>query len=148
MVHHAVKRFMIIMPIIFFKLGIAFSLLILVALAAVNNGFIGFLILVVGLSSVLSRLQQGHQHPVPFIASPGWPHHLVDRRDNFPPVFRNQDNFLGYPKKYLGLQAMDRSDTVDYATQVQRLNDLVLQNRNNQLSNKNTEAIYNRYPSN
>lgn len=149
MVHHAVKRFMIIMPAIFFKLGIAFTLLILVALAAVNNGIIGFLILVVGLSSVLARLQGQGPPPVPFIASPGWPPHLVDRRSDYaPPIFRNQDNVLGYQKRYIGMQAMDRSDVNEYQSQVQRLNDLVSQNRNNQLINKNTEAIYNRYPSN
>lgn len=144
MVHHAVKRFMIIMPAIFFKLGIAFTLLILVALAAVNNGFIGFLILVVGLSSVLARLQQS-AHPVPFIAPPAWPH-LVDRRDNTPPVFSNVGG-PSYPKRQFGQYAMDRSDIAEYTTQVQRLNDLVMQNRNNQINNRNTEVVYNRYPS-
>lgn len=57
MVHHAVKRFQFLLPAIFFKLGVAFTMLILVALASVSNGAIGFMLLVVGLSAVLARFQ-------------------------------------------------------------------------------------------
>nr|XP_023026636.1 uncharacterized protein LOC111514610 [Leptinotarsa decemlineata] len=69
LVHHAMKRFMIILPAIFFKLGIAFTMLVLVTIVSVNNGVIGFLLLVVGLSSVLARLQ-GSSKPaaVPYIS--------------------------------------------------------------------------------
>ncbi|XP_044262558.1 uncharacterized protein LOC123010013 [Tribolium madens] len=86
LVHHAFKRFMIILPAIFFKLGIAFTLLILVALAAVNNGVIGFMLLVVGLSSVLARLQESRRPaavPVSYISPlPPYHHHEVwDRSD-------------------------------------------------------------------
>lgn len=55
---------MVILPAIFFKLGVAFTLLLLVTLVAVNNGFIGFLILVVGLSSLLARLQDARRPAV------------------------------------------------------------------------------------
>lgn len=146
MVHHAVKRFMIILPAIFFKLGVAFTLLILVALAAVNNGFIGFLILVVGLSSVLSRMQQSQPHAVPLVAPPAWPHPYIDRSDNPVPIYRTHES---YPKMRYAQAAMDRSDT-DYVNQIQRLNDLVQQNRNGLGTNyRNTEVIYNKYvPSN
>ncbi|XP_044762140.1 uncharacterized protein LOC123319309 [Coccinella septempunctata] len=85
-VHHAVKRFMIILPAIFFKLGIAFTLLLIVTLVAVNNGFIGFLLLVVGMSSVLARLQEARRPPpvVPYIQSipTAYHHHGWDRSDN------------------------------------------------------------------
>ncbi|KAL3279064.1 hypothetical protein HHI36_016578 [Cryptolaemus montrouzieri] len=82
-VHHAVKRFMIILPAIFFKLGIAFTLLLIVTLVAVNNGFIGFLLLVVGMSSVLARLQEARRPAVvPYIQSlPASYHHGWDRTD-------------------------------------------------------------------
>ncbi|KAF5301544.1 hypothetical protein FQR65_LT08849 [Abscondita terminalis] len=66
LVHNTLKRFMVIAPAIFFKLGIAFTLLLIVTLVAANNGFIGFLILVVGLSTVLSRFQS---RPTPIIQS-------------------------------------------------------------------------------
>ncbi|RZC27638.1 hypothetical protein BDFB_008016 [Asbolus verrucosus] len=85
LVHHAVKRLMIILPAIFFKLGIAFTLLIIVALAAVNNGFIGFLLLVVGLSSVLARLQESRRPAlsVPYISPlPPYHHQVWDRSDS------------------------------------------------------------------
>ncbi|XP_060524547.1 uncharacterized protein LOC132700963 [Cylas formicarius] len=87
LVHHAVKRFMIILPAIFFKLGIAFTLLVLVAVVAVNNGFIGFLLLVVGLSSVLARLQESRKpsYPTaPYISPlpPYYHHRFLDRSDN------------------------------------------------------------------
>ena len=90
LVHHTLKRFMIILPAIFFKLGIAFTLLVLVALAAVNNGFIGFLILVVGLSSVLARLQDsGRAVPVPYISPVSPYHHQVwDRSDVVQPELK------------------------------------------------------------
>ncbi|XP_045460481.1 uncharacterized protein LOC123670931 [Harmonia axyridis] len=84
-VHHAVKRFMIILPAIFFKLGIAFTLLLIVTLVAVNNGFIGFLLLVVGMSSVLARLQEARRPAVvPFVQSipSAYHHHGWDRSDN------------------------------------------------------------------
>lgn len=154
-VHHAVKRFMVILPAIFFKLGIAFTLLIIVSLVAVNNGIIGFLILVVGLSSVLARLQQAqpapvHAHAVPLIAPPPpWAHHFLDRSDSSPPVFnKGADYRNGYSKVHYSNQLMDRSDTANYAAQVQRLNDLLqLQQRNAQVTPVygNTEVVYNGY---
>ncbi|XP_072400278.1 uncharacterized protein [Diabrotica undecimpunctata] len=64
LVHNTFKRFMILLPVIFFKLGIAFTMLVLVTMVSVNNGFIGFLLLVVGLSSVLARLQEARKPPV------------------------------------------------------------------------------------
>lgn len=86
------KRFMIILPAIFFKLGVAFTLLLLVAVVAVNNGFIGFMLLVVGLSTVLARLQEARGKPlpaplpVPFAAhyAPHFAHlhHGWDRKDD------------------------------------------------------------------
>ncbi|KAH1021464.1 hypothetical protein HUJ04_010974 [Dendroctonus ponderosae] len=86
LVHHAMKRFMIILPAIFFKLGIAFTLLLLVTIVAINNGFIGFLLLVVGLSSVLARLQEARRPAAaPYIAplSPYYHHaHILDRSDS------------------------------------------------------------------
>lgn len=60
MVHHAVKRFQFLLPAVFFKLGIAFTMLILVAIASVSNGLIGFMLLVVGLSAVLARFQSAN----------------------------------------------------------------------------------------
>ncbi|XP_018327890.1 uncharacterized protein LOC108738803 [Agrilus planipennis] len=62
-VHHVVKRFMVLIPVIFFKLGIGFALLVLVTLLAANNGIIGFLLLVVGMSAVLARLQEARRVP-------------------------------------------------------------------------------------
>lgn len=41
-------------------------MLVLVAVASVTNGFIGFMLLVVGLSSVLARLQSGTPPAVPY----------------------------------------------------------------------------------
>ncbi|XP_050312130.1 uncharacterized protein LOC126747494 [Anthonomus grandis grandis] len=84
LVHHAMKRFMIILPAIFFKLGIAFTLLVLVAIAAVNNGFIGFMLLVVGLSSVLARFQEAKRPAAtPYVTSPYYHHaHILDRKDD------------------------------------------------------------------
>lgn len=75
---------MVILPAIFFKLGIAFTLLLVVTLVAVNNGFIGFLLLVVGMSSVLARLQQAQRPPVvPIYQSipTAYQHHGWDRSD-------------------------------------------------------------------
>lgn len=148
-VHHAVKRFMVILPAIFFKLGIAFTLLIIVSLVAVNNGFIGFLILVVGLSSVLARLQQSqspHIQAVPLIAhQPAWPHHFLDRSDQALP---RVDYRPSYSKVRYNGHMMERNDVADYAAQVQRLNDyLVMQQRNAQVTPGygNTEAVYNGY---
>lgn len=66
MVHHAVKRFQFLLPAIFFKLGVAFTMLILVALASVSNGAIGFMLLVVGLSAVLARFQAANS-PAPAV---------------------------------------------------------------------------------
>lgn len=57
MVHHAVKRFQFLLPAIFFKLGIAFTMLILVVIVSASNGVVGFMLLVVGLSAVLARFQ-------------------------------------------------------------------------------------------
>lgn len=54
-----------LLPAIFFKLGIAFTLLLLVTIVAVNNGFIGFLLLIVGLSTVLARLQEVRKSALP-----------------------------------------------------------------------------------
>ncbi|XP_066246541.1 uncharacterized protein [Euwallacea similis] len=86
LVHHAMKRFMIILPAIFFKLGVAFTLLILVTIASINNGFIGFLLLVVGMSSVLARLQEARRPPanLPYIAPSPYFHHVnfLERSDN------------------------------------------------------------------
>ncbi|KAF7269522.1 uncharacterized protein LOC143192029 [Rhynchophorus ferrugineus] len=72
LVHHALKRFMVILPAIFFKLGIGFTLLVLVTIVAINNGFIGFLLLVVGLSSVLARLQEARKQvaAAPVVSAP------------------------------------------------------------------------------
>lgn len=70
---------MVIAPAIFFKLGIAFTLLLIVTIVSVNNGFIGFLLLVVGLSSVLANLQQARRPAIPLQISP-YPYH-VDRSD-------------------------------------------------------------------
>ncbi|XP_071055578.1 protein apnoia [Onthophagus taurus] len=89
-VHHHIKRLAIILPAIFFKLGIAFSLLLLVTIVAVNNGFIGFLLLIVGVSSVLARLQEAKRIlpvPIPGLHSPiplGLSHHqhFLDRSDD------------------------------------------------------------------
>nr|CAH7717148.1 unnamed protein product [Callosobruchus chinensis] len=39
-------------------------MLVLVTIVSVNNGFIGFLLLVVGLSSVLARLQEARRPPI------------------------------------------------------------------------------------
>lgn len=83
------KRFMIILPAIFFKLGVAFTLLLLVTIVAVNNGFIGFMLLVVGLSTVLARLQEARAKPLAPLPIPLAPHyapHFVhshgwDRKD-------------------------------------------------------------------
>ncbi|EFA11735.1 hypothetical protein TcasGA2_TC002384 [Tribolium castaneum] len=105
LVHHAAKRFMIILPAIFFKLGIAFTLLILVALAAVNNGFIGFMLLVVGLSSVLARLQDTRRAaavPVSYISPlPPYHHHEVwDRSDVT--GNRNDETKASYYNSYSG----------------------------------------------
>ncbi|KAK9884984.1 hypothetical protein WA026_009215 [Henosepilachna vigintioctopunctata] len=83
-VHHAVKRFMVILPAIFFKLGIAFTLLLIVTVVAVNNGFIGFLLLVVGMSSVLARLQEARRPAVVPLIQPlpaSYHHHGWDRSD-------------------------------------------------------------------
>lgn len=57
LVHHAVKRFMVIAPAIFFKLGIAFTLLLITSVVSINNGFIGFLLVMMGLSNILANLQ-------------------------------------------------------------------------------------------
>lgn len=141
---------MVILPAIFFKLGIAFTLLIIVSLVAVNNGVIGFLILVVGLSSVLARLQQGQTarvQPVPLIAPPPvWPHHhFIDRSDSPSPAV---DYKPGYSKVHYSNQMMDRSDAANYAAQVQRLNDLLqMQQRNAQVTPVygNTEVVYSGY---
>ncbi|XP_066157171.1 uncharacterized protein [Euwallacea fornicatus] len=85
LVHHTMKRFMIILPAIFFKLGVAFTLLILVTIATVNNGFIGFLLLIVGLSNVLARLQEARRPPasLPYIAPSPYFHHVnvLERSD-------------------------------------------------------------------
>lgn len=71
LVHNTFKRFMILLPVIFFKLGIAFTMLLLVTIVSVNNGFIGFLLLVVGLSSVLARLQEARKPSVvPYVNPP------------------------------------------------------------------------------
>lgn len=145
---------MVILPAIFFKLGIAFTLLIIVSLVAVNNGIIGFLILVVGLSSVLARLQQAQPprvQPIPLIAPPpAWPHHFIDRSDSSPPVYSKPavDYRPSYSKVHYSNQMMDRSDTANYAAQVQRLNDLLqMQQRNAQATPVygNTEVVYNGY---
>lgn len=138
-VHHAVKRFMVILPAIFFKLGIAFTLLIIVSLVAVNNGVIGFLILVVGLSSVLARLQQTqtpHLHPLPLIAppapvSPAWAHHFIDRSDN-----NNNKGTVDYRPSYAKVNYGSVDSANNYVAQVQRLNDLLqMQQRNVQVYN-------------
>ncbi|XP_057658569.1 uncharacterized protein LOC130895350 [Diorhabda carinulata] len=64
------KRLKILLPAIFFKLGIAFTMLVLVTIVSVNNGFIGFLLLVVGLSSVLARFQEARRTPVvPYVST-------------------------------------------------------------------------------
>jgi hypothetical protein len=102
MVHHAVKRFLIILPAIFFKLGIAFTLLIVVALAAVNNGFIGFLLLVVGLSSVLARLQDTRRAAIPYISPlPPYHQHVWDRSDSSV-VDRSDNTKAAYYAGYVG----------------------------------------------
>ncbi|XP_017780905.1 PREDICTED: uncharacterized protein LOC108565798 [Nicrophorus vespilloides] len=91
-VHHAMKRMAIILPAIFFKMGIAFTMLVLVTIVSVNNGVIGFMLLVVGLSSVLARMQEArvpHSHPAAIpaplhITYPSYPsshHHFLDRSD-------------------------------------------------------------------
>ncbi|KAJ3619734.1 hypothetical protein MTP99_005392 [Tenebrio molitor] len=102
MVHHAVKRFLIILPAIFFKLGIAFTLLIVVALAAVNNGFIGFLLLVVGLSSVLARLQDTRGAAIPYVSPlPPYHQHVWDRSDSSV-VDRSDNTKAAYYAGYVG----------------------------------------------
>ncbi|VEN36850.1 unnamed protein product [Callosobruchus maculatus] len=63
LVRNTFKRFAVLLPAVFFKLGIAFTMLVLVTIVSVNNGFIGFLLLVVGLSSVLARLQEARRPP-------------------------------------------------------------------------------------
>ncbi|GJQ82075.1 hypothetical protein Trydic_g6947 [Trypoxylus dichotomus] len=70
--HRTLKRLAIILPAIFFKLGISFTLLLLVTIVAVNNGFIGFLLLIVGMSTVLARLQEARKPalPVPLSYAP------------------------------------------------------------------------------
>lgn len=125
---------MLIAPAIFFKLGIAFTLLLLVTLVAVNNGFIGFLILVVGLSSVLARLQRSGpaaplvQHvPIPYHA-----HHVH--------ALPQLSHFHHHPW-------IDRSDSVD-ATQKANRNIGYLVNRQNYDSNsdlRNTGVYYKGY---
>lgn len=82
---------MVILPAIFFKLGIAFTLLILVTIVAINNGFIGFLLLVVGLSSVLARLQEARRPAIPFHINPAYIHH-VDRND----LFNDKNKYTSY----------------------------------------------------
>lgn len=103
MVHHAVKRFMIILPAIFFKLGAAFTLLILVTIAVVTNGFIGFLLLVVGLSSVLARLQHAEKpHVVPVPYSTGHIGHIghhahYSAPSYYEPAWKRSDNDVVTP---------------------------------------------------
>lgn len=94
--HRTFKRLAVILPAVFFKLGIAFTLLLLVTIVAINNGFIGFLLLIVGMSTVLARLQEVRKPalPVPltYAALPAFnPHYsrlgrhhynLWDRNDN------------------------------------------------------------------
>ncbi|KAJ8956784.1 hypothetical protein NQ314_006659 [Rhamnusium bicolor] len=57
-------------------------MLVLVTIVSVNNGFIGFLILVVGLSSVLARLQDSSRRPavVPYVL-PSYHHHGAYHHD-------------------------------------------------------------------
>ncbi|XP_030767602.1 uncharacterized protein LOC115891298 [Sitophilus oryzae] len=109
LVHHTVKRFMIILPAIFFKLGIAFTLLVLVTIVAINNGFIGFLLLVVGLSSVLARLQEARRPAAasfPYISAlPSYYHHGHnlhgwDRSDNTPEKTVTLDGSTQYSPSY------------------------------------------------
>lgn len=118
MVHNTFKRFMIILPAIFFKLGIAFTLLIVVALAGVTNGFIGFMLLVVGLSSVLARLQDFRKSPVtvPYVtplAAPLHHHQIWDRSDS-----TSEKNGYGtvsnYP--YLPYSGMTGYSPIKYTT--------------------------------
>ncbi|KAL1492039.1 hypothetical protein ABEB36_012541 [Hypothenemus hampei] len=71
---------MVLLPAIFFKLGVAFTLLVLVTVVSINNGFIGFLLLVVGLSNVLARLQEARK-PAPLPYLPQY-YHLLDRSDS------------------------------------------------------------------
>lgn len=105
MVHHAMKRFMIILPAIFFKLGIAFTLLVLVAIVAVNNGFIGFMLLVVGLSSVLARFQDSSKkHVVPYYL-PAVHHHAGyhgwDRSDKDEEKVEKATSYPAYNPQYV-----------------------------------------------
>lgn len=120
MVHNTFKRFMIILPAIFFKLGIAFTLLIVVALAGVTNGFIGFMLLVVGLSSVLARLQDFRKPAVtvPYIsplAAPLHHHQVWDRSDT---STSEKNNVYGtvsnYP--YLQYSGMTGYSPIKYST--------------------------------
>lgn len=104
------KRFMIILPAIFFKLGIAFSLLLLVTVVAVNNGFIGFMILIVGLSTVLARLQEARTkapltYPLPIAYSAlshGHHHHGWDRSDDgsATPTTKSQPEYVPQQPNY------------------------------------------------
>ncbi|XP_031332586.1 uncharacterized protein LOC116162948 [Photinus pyralis] len=124
--HNTLKRLSFIAPAIFFKLGIAFTLLLVVALVAANNGFIGFLILVVGLSTVLSRFQT---RPTPIVqslpapvaalplsypAAPQFAHHhhhnaWFDRSDNIDTLEKASKTVNGY----YGLQQDNYYDSGD-----------------------------------
>ncbi|KAK5650543.1 hypothetical protein RI129_001572 [Pyrocoelia pectoralis] len=127
--HNTLKRLSFIAPAIFFKLGIAFTLLLVVALVAANNGFIGFLILVVGLSTVLSRFQTRptpivQSIPAPIAALPlsyqaapqfAHQHHhnaWYDRSDNVDPIEKASKTVNGY----YGLQQDNYYDGEDLRT--------------------------------
>ncbi|KAG5875364.1 hypothetical protein JTB14_020662 [Gonioctena quinquepunctata] len=97
---------MILLPAIFFKLGIAFTMLVLVTIVSVNNGFIGFLLLVVGLSSVLARLQETRRAPAVPYSVPIYQHRYAqdwDRKDRGTEEAstKSYGQGLGYSQQYV-----------------------------------------------
>ncbi|KAJ8979941.1 hypothetical protein NQ317_003683 [Molorchus minor] len=124
--HHAVKSFQLILPAIFFKLGIAFTMLVVVAIASVTNGVIGFLLLVVGLSNVLARFQEPPRRTsvpyyLPSVHHHAAIHHGWDRNDK-----RSEDKadtgmtqaYPPQPLQYLHPQ-VTASNSGDYAQTMQ-----------------------------
>ncbi|CAG9865358.1 unnamed protein product [Phyllotreta striolata] len=103
-VRNSLKRFAVLLPVVFFKLGIAFAMLLLVTVVSVNNGFIGFLLLVVGLSSVLARLQEARKQPpvAPYLNPlPIYQNRYVqdwDRKDNDDRITQAYSRLYGYPQ--------------------------------------------------
>ncbi|KAK4883045.1 hypothetical protein RN001_006364 [Aquatica leii] len=111
LIHNTLKRFMVIAPAIFFKLGIAFTLLLIVTLVAANNGFIGFLILVVGLSTVLSRFQS---RPTPIIQPA--PAALPVSFASFPQYAQQYAHQYGHHHHHPWIDRSDNAETLQKAS--------------------------------